>query len=200
MADKQVDKRPSVWLIDDEERNHLALDERHGERFNIRHFYEPAELLAALEEERPDLLLSDVFFLEPGRDEEGAALQAEAAAIRGDLADFAERYRGVYQPAGLELADKLRREYPGLPNVVYSNKAPLLLDEGGFSRITTAAGPVWIFKGHESIEAERLKIDAVLQGAEHRKRYLRLKGLTVIVGLLAAAAGWVLGLVLSGGL
>jgi len=189
--------KPRIWLIDDEERNHRALDERHGECYDIRHFYSTEELLTALDNgERPDLLLSDIFFLEESP-EVGERLQAEAGELWRTIESFAERYKAAYPPRGLELAERLRREGRGIPNVVYSNKAPLLLDEAGFSRITLEAGPVWIFKGHESVEAERAKLEAVLVGARSRRRCLRLRSLFLIFILAGTLLGFVLGVLLG---
>ena len=190
--------KATIWHLDDEQARHDEFERRHGERYSLRHFFSPDEVLEALEEgEQPDLLLSDLFFPIEGKESGLPAQQEEAERIWRLLGEFAEQYRTVYQPAGLELAKKLRRREKSFPNLIYSSKAPLLLNEAEFSQITKDAGPVWLFKGHEDIEAERLKIDAVLLGASWRRRYLRLKGTLGVAIIAAAVVGWFLGMVLA---
>jgi CheY-like chemotaxis protein len=190
--------KATIWHVDDEQVRHDEVERRHGEHYNLRHFYSPDEVLEALEEgEQPDLLLSDLFFPIVGREGEVPAQQEETERIWQILGEFAESYRAVYQPAGLELAAKLRRREKSFPNLIYSSKAPLLLSEAEFSQISKEAGPVWLFKGREDEEAERLKIDAVLMGASWRRKYLRLKGTLGVAIVAAAVVGWFLGMVLA---
>ena len=190
--------RATIWHLDDEAARHEELQQRHGERYNLRHFSTPDEVLEALEAgEQPDLLLSDLFFPVAGKESELPAQQEEAERIWKLLGEFAEGYRQVYHPAGFELAKKLRRREKSFPNLIYSSKAPLLLNEAEFSQITKDAGPVWLYKGHEDAEAEQLKLDAVLMGASWRRRYLRLKGIIGVAIIAAAVVGWFLGMVLA---
>jgi CheY-like chemotaxis protein len=190
--------RLKVWLVDDEQERHAELDRRHGERYDIRHFHRPEEVVEALENgEKPDVLLSDVFFLKGNQKERADELQREHRDLEGRLADFAGRYAEVYAPEGLELAARLHRERQPFPNVIYSSKAAILLDGRDFSRIAREAGPVWILKGKEDPEAEQTKIESVSLGWGWRRRYLRVKGLLAIVAIAALAFGWFLGLILS---
>ncbi len=190
--------RLDVWLVDDEAERHEELDRRHGERYSIRHFYRPDEVLKALENgERPDVLLSDVFFLREDQRERAGEMQRESRELQKRLADFAGRYSEVYAPEGLELAAKLRRDRRPFPNIIYSSQAAILLDEQGFSRIAREAGPVWILKGRDDTEAERMKIESVSLGWGWRRRYLQVKGLLAIVAMAAVAVGWFLGLLLG---
>lgn len=187
-----------VWIVDDEEERHAELDRRHGDRYSIRHFYRPDDVLEALENgEKPDVLLSDVFFLREEQRNRAEEMQRESRELQERLADFAGRYSEVYAPEGLELAAKLRRNRCPFPNIIYSSQAAILLDERGFSRIAREAGPVWILKGREDTEAERMKIESVSLGWGWRRRYLQVKGLLVIVAMVAVAVGWFLGLLLG---
>jgi len=191
-------ERLKVWLVDDEQERHDEFDRRHGERYDIRHFHRPDEVLAALENgEKPDLLLSDIFFLREGAEDRAAEMQRESRELQERLADFALRYTEVYAPDGLELAAKLRRERRPFPNVVYSSKAAILLDERSFSRIARETGPVWILKGKDDAEAEQLKIESVNLGWNWRRRYLQVKGLLAIVAIAALALGWFIGMLLG---
>jgi len=190
--------KATIWHLDDEEARHEELKQRHGERYSLRHFSTPEEVLAALEAgEQPDLLLSDLFFPIEGKESELTAQRLAAEQTWKLLGEFAEKYRTVYHPAGFELAKKLRRREKRIPNLIYSSKAPLLLSEAEFSQITKDAGPVWLYKGHEDAEAEQLKIDAVLMGASWRQRYLRLKGTIGVAIIAAAVVGWFLGMLLA---
>ena len=190
--------RLKVWFVDDEQERHAEFDRRHGARYDVRHFNRPVEVLAALENgDKPDLLLSDVFFLREDAGDRAAEMQREMRELDERLAGFARRYAEVYAPEGLELAAKLHRERRPFPNVVYSSKAAILLDERGFSRIAREAGPVWILKGKEDAEAEQLKIDSVSLGWSWRRRYLQVKGLLAIVAIAALAMGWFLGMLLG---
>jgi len=190
--------RLKVWFVDDEQERHAEFDRRHGARYDVRHFRRPDEVLAALENgEKPDLLLSDIFFLREGCEDRAAEMQRELRELDERLAAFARRYAEVYAPEGLELAAKLHRERRPFPNVVYSSKAAILLDERGFSRIAREAGPAWILKGKEDAEAEQLKIESVSLGWSWRRRYLQVKGLLAIVAIAALAMGWFLGMLLG---
>jgi CheY-like chemotaxis protein len=191
-------ERLKVWFVDDEQERHDEFDRRHGERYDVRHFLRPDEVLAALENgEKPDLLLSDIFFLREGAEDRAAEMQRESRELEERLAAFARRYTEVYAPDGLELAAKLRRERRPFPNVVYSSKAAILLDEHDFSGIARETGPVWILKGKEDAEAEQLKIESVNLGWSWRRRYLQVKGLLAIVAIAALAVGWFLGMLLG---
>jgi len=191
-------ERLKVWLVDDEQERHDEFDRRHAERYDVRHFHHPDEVLAALENgDKPDLLLSDIFFLREEASDRAAEMQGESRELEGRLADFARRYAEVYAPEGLELAAKLRRERRPFPNVVYSSKAAILLDERAFSRIARETGPVWILKGKDDAEAEQLKIESVSLGWNWRRRYLQVKGLLAIVAIAALAVGWFLGMLLG---
>lgn len=197
MAERPAE-RLKVWFVDDEQERHDEFDRRHGERYDVRHFHRPDEVLAALENgEKPDLLLSDVFFLREGAEDRAAEMQRESRELEERLAAFARRYTEVYAPDGLELAAKLRRERRPFPNVVYSSKAAILLDEHDFSGIARETGPVWILKGKEDAEAEQLKIESVNLGWSWRRRYLQVKGLLAIVAIAAMAVGWFLGMLLG---
>jgi CheY-like chemotaxis protein len=190
--------RLKVWFVDDEDERHAEFDRRHGARYDVRHFNRPDEVLAALENgDKPDLLLSDVFFLREDAGDRAVEMQREMRELDERLAAFARRYAEVYAPEGLELAAKLHRERRPFPNVVYSSKAAILLDERGFSRIAREAGPVWILKGKENAEAEQLKIESVSLGWSWRRRYLQVKGLLAIVAIAALAMGWFLGMLLG---
>jgi hypothetical protein len=193
-----VGSRLEVWFVDDEDGRHAEFDRRHGGRYDVRHFHRPDEVLAALENgDKPDLLLSDVFFLREEARDRADGLQRESRELEERLDDFARRYTEVYAPEGLELAAKLHRERRPFPNVVYSSKAAILLDERGFSRIVHETGPVWILKGKEDAEAEQLKIESVRLGWSWRRRYLQVKGLLAIVAIAALALGWFLGMLLG---
>ncbi|OGD78106.1 MAG: hypothetical protein A2Y64_02780 [Candidatus Coatesbacteria bacterium RBG_13_66_14] len=195
---ERLAERLKVWFVDDERERHEEFDRRHGARYDVRHFLRPDEVLAALENgDKPDLLLSDIFFLREEAGDRVAEMQRESREIEERLATFARRYTEVYAPEGLELAARLRRERRPFPNVVYSSKAAILLDERGFSRIAHETGPVWILKGREDAEAEQLKIESVDLGWNWRRRYLQVKGLLAIVAIAAMAVGWFLGMLLG---
>ena len=193
--------KPTVWFVDDLDENLEAFRAKHADRFDVRTFSTPQEVLERLQEEAPDALLCDIFFYDTPE---------QAAAIERKMEDEAERMRSVareigavdekYQ-AGIDLIGRVVQKYEGdppFPVYAYTSKGPYILDGPSLDRLA-ACGATVLFKKRISAAGEEMII--LNDIAQCKRRSSVLLGLSmrnaVILAAIVGAAAWVVGKLLD---
>jgi hypothetical protein len=136
--------KPIVWYLDDIRDNILKFADAHKSEFNVREFRKPSALLQALSSatKLPDAFLCDVFIYES--DTEAATFEEYAKEGIEHLEDTKtkigaekiENLDGIDAMEGVRKFFKDRRQDIPFPMYAYTSKAPYLLGQSGWNRIT----------------------------------------------------------------
>jgi hypothetical protein len=188
--------QPTVWFVDDLPSNLKEFERRHAGAFHVVTFRSPAEVLRTLEKDRPDALLSDIFFYDtPERAEEiERKVNDEAEKLRGSAHQIgADRENCL---AGIELIERVNRKYGGkvpFPVYAYTSKGPYLLSQSAWDRIIKSNAVV-LLKNRFGPEIERMIISEHISDFRNRnKLYARILRHPKTAALATAALGWVVG-------
>lgn len=187
-----------VWLVDDREENRRTFEERHRAEWEVRTFDQPDAVLAALKEGRsPNALLCDIYFYnDPQRREEIEKLVERKAVELRELASDLEPDKAQ---EGIGLIENINANFcgrPKFPVFAYTSKGPYLLHDHAYDRLQTA-GAHWLFKNKYSPQNERSVVTRVINEFKAQQLSSQLWRLVVATGLIGAAVGAVLGLLLS---
>lgn len=187
-------KKYRVWFVDDMEVNRTQFAKNHGDHFDVRLFKTPDEVLRALETERPDALLCDVYFYPDEREAKRAEEKVHAKAEELRRLDFelgADKYA-----AGIALIERVRELFngsPPFPLYAYTAKGPYLLHGDGFERLSRS-GARWLFKGRYGPETERLMVMRTITEFEQLHDWRKwlwshFWRVVVLTGLISAVLG-----------
>jgi hypothetical protein len=147
-------RRPRVWFVDDLEQNLRNFEDRHGHYFDVRVFHTPEELLRELEGERPDAILSDIYFYPP---DEAQRLEEEVKTKSHELQELSSKWQAQSHEEGVDLIAEINRQFDGsppFPVFAFTSKAPYLMMTEGFDRLTDVRAR-WLFKGKHTAGRER---------------------------------------------
>lgn len=141
--------RSNVWFVDDLQSNLDYFEEKHFNTFKTRKFLDPEKVLEALDKEKPDALLCDVFFYDtPEKAEEiETIVNKEAERVRS-VAHEIEADSDKYL-AGIDLMEALKIRYKGklpFPVYAYTSKGPYLLTQHAWDRIVKSGATILLKK------------------------------------------------------
>jgi len=154
--------RRSVFYVDDQEGHRIRFKQRHADKFDIKDFEDPVELLEALKESHrlPDLVLLDLYYPHKRRDkkvQEDKENQAshELAEFNKGIARLKKAVDDAWQPDGLFWLAEIRKVFPShkLPVLVYTQRGLLLLEDSQLSEIEEN-GADWLVKDTLQVEKD----------------------------------------------
>ncbi|HHT9119013.1 MAG TPA: hypothetical protein ACFYD3_00520 [Candidatus Hypogeohydataceae bacterium YC41] len=187
---------PTLWFVDDLDSNLLKFETSHRNKFKMRFFNNPNEVLAALKTGHPDVLLCDIYFFEKDKAQE---IEDKVRTKVEELQKLASELAVDKHQAGVTLIEEIQSQFnnsPPFPVFAYSSKAPYVMQASGFDRLSRA-GACWLFKGRHSPEAERMLINRQLEDFKllhgwRRKFLTHFKTFLLITGFLGWAIGYVI--------
>ena len=187
--------------MDDLDENLEAFRAKHSDRFDVRTFSTPQEVLDRLQVEAPDALLSDIFFYDT---------PDQAAAIERKMEEEAERMRGVaremgavdekYQ-AGIDLIGKVVQKYEGdppFPVYAYTSKGPYILDGPSLDRLAACGASVLFKKRLDASSEEMIILKDIAQCKRRRSFFSGMSAKNVVIfAATVSVAVWAVGKLLD---
>ena len=181
-----------VLYCDDKEKWIKRFKENHESYYHIRGITDIRELLDALKEKKPDIVLLDLFHpRDRGADFEKRASDGEIEMKNLDI-QIEKTKKAVYDawtPWGIHLLEEIRKKYSArqLPVVIYTEHGMSLLSDEELRKVEELDGH-FMKKNYLSDITEKLRLERIMAYAGKNKSTLKYYRIALIITYALIAA------------
>lgn len=158
--------RKNILICDDQKRFINTFRENHSEYYDIREELDIRKLLDRIEDNKPDLILLDLYH--PKDDNEDFESRRQNAEIElqnlnVQIQKTRDAVDATWTPLGLEILEDIREKYSArdLPVIIYSQRGLFLLKDDQVRFVEENDGH-WMLKNEYTARTEKARMDRIM--------------------------------------
>ena len=177
--------RKNLLICDDQQRFIDTFRKNHNLYYDIREELDIRQLLDRIEENKPDLILLDLYH--PKDDKEDfesrrLAAEKELKNLNIQIEKTREAVNATWTPLGLDILKDIRDKYSALdiPVVIYSQRGLFLLNDDQVRFVEENDG-YWMLKNEYTARTEKTRMDRIMNYSGKAKPVLHKYKMIIII-------------------